>query len=98
MPNGADASGVLKGQPAGVQDDCIECPGGSYCLNATITPQPCGVGFYTKPGQSVCQVSARKVFITFNKINPKSNTCFVYYNFTPPLIDNRQKKKEVTDY
>ena len=32
------------------------CPAGHYCLNATIVPKQCGLGFYTKPGQSVCQV------------------------------------------
>ena len=45
-----------EGEPGGYQNDCLDCPAGHFCLNATVVPRECGVGFYTKPGQSVCQV------------------------------------------
>jgi len=57
MPNGVNTtSNTLIGSPAGYQDDCKPCLAGHYCLNATITPKPCGKGFFTKPGQSVCKI------------------------------------------
>ena len=56
MPYGYSASlGVTVGTPAGYQSNCLPCPGGHYCLNATVVPVECGQGYYTKPGQSVCQ-------------------------------------------
>jgi len=57
MPYGVNATtNQTEGTPGGYQNDCLDCPAGYFCLNATIVPKECGVGFYTKPGQSVCQV------------------------------------------
>ena len=57
MPYGFNAtSGSSVGTPGGYQSDCLPCLAGYYCLNATVTPFKCGKGYYTKLGQSVCQV------------------------------------------
>lgn len=56
MPYGHNkTASTTFGKPAGYQDDCLPCLAGHYCLNATVTPSPCGKGFFTKPGQSVCK-------------------------------------------
>lgn len=54
MPYGVDINGTLVGTTAGYESDCLECTGGSYCLSMTVTPDPCGVGNYSEPGQSSC--------------------------------------------
>lgn len=54
MPHGVDVNGTLIGSTAGYESDCWECPGGSFCLSMTVTPDPCGVGNYSEPGQSGC--------------------------------------------
>ena len=57
MPYGHSAAlGKTVGTPAGYQSHCLPCSAGHYCLNATVVPQPCGRGFYTRLGQSVCQI------------------------------------------
>lgn len=57
MPYGYNTTaGTSVGTAAGYQDHCLSCPAGFYCLNATVTPYACGKGYYTKLGQSVCQV------------------------------------------
>lgn len=57
MPYGYNTtSGGSSGTAGGYQADCLPCTAGYYCLNATVTPYKCGKGYYTKLGQSVCQV------------------------------------------
>lgn len=55
MPYGKNTTGNnSSGEAAGYQSDCLPCPMGYYCLNATIVPYACGKGKYSKSGQSVC--------------------------------------------
>lgn len=56
MPYGKNVtSSKSNGVAAGYQADCLPCTMGFYCLNATISPFPCGKGKYSKSGQSVCR-------------------------------------------
>ena len=56
MSSGFNAtSGEVVGIPAKGKGDCLPCDAGHFCLNGTVTPEPCGKGKYTNPGQSVCQ-------------------------------------------
>ena len=64
MPYGYNStSGSSVGTAAGYQADCLSCTAGFYCLNATVTPFKCGKGYYTKAGQSVCQVSFLNILV-----------------------------------
>lgn len=45
----------FKGVPAKRQFECITCPGGFSCPLGTIHPYDCTVGFYSKPGQEICE-------------------------------------------
>ena len=55
MPYGKNTTGnTSNGVAAGYQSDCLPCTMGHYCLNATISPYPCGKGKYSKSGQSDC--------------------------------------------
>lgn len=35
---------------------CTTCPGGSYCVEASVMPVECGVGMYSDPGSDYCSV------------------------------------------
>ena len=68
MPSGYNSTGGSSiGTAAGYQSDCLACPAGYYCLNATVTPSKCGKGYFTKLGQSVCQV-CKVIFVLINII------------------------------
>jgi hypothetical protein len=57
MPYGVDGSGNFIGQldsQAKYERDCIDCPGGFFCVVATITPVQCGLGKYSEIGQYTC--------------------------------------------
>lgn len=56
MPYGTTATGDVNGVPAGRESDCLQCPGGSKCVDpGTVTPEPCDTGTFSKPGNSECE-------------------------------------------
>ncbi|KAG1697654.1 hypothetical protein DVH05_016093 [Phytophthora capsici] len=40
--------------PADAWPACITCPAGYYCIEATVTPKPCGKGKFSTSGSKTC--------------------------------------------
>ncbi|WAR09797.1 hypothetical protein MAR_034873 [Mya arenaria] len=75
------------GDPAKRQFECIDCPGGSFCLNGTIDPAPCGTGNYSPVGHYCDNATTSEDDMLTNKICPAGRYCVGGLHSEPDAVD-----------